>query len=221
MYSLLVLLIALMMNKMRYLAFRDQFKDFTVFSLTDILNVEAGFHRRRLNDWQEKGYLKKVIKGHYIFSDQILHEKILFEIANRIYQPSYISFEMALSYYSLIPESAYGITSATSRPTHSFVTPMTTFSYHTLRSWLFFGYVLMKSDGEKHFSLASPEKAILDLLYLKHVLKTREDFEGLRLNPDIFARKLNQDIFFNYLDRFAQKSLTLRARELWRFMQNA
>lgn len=216
-----MLLIALTVNIMRYLSFRNQFKDFTVVSLADILSVDPGFHRRRLNDWQEKGYLKKVIKGYYIFSDQILHEKILFELANRIYQPSYISFEMALSFYSLIPEAAYGITSATSRPTHSFVTPMAIFSYHTLRPRLFFGYVLMKSQGEKHFSLASPEKAILDLLYLKHTLKTKEDFGSLRLNLDIFVQKLNPDIFFNYLDRFAQKSLSLRAHELWRFAQNA
>lgn len=51
--------------------------------------------------------------------------------------------------------------------------------------------------------------------------ETREDFESLRLSPDIFAQNVDPDIFFKYLDRFAKKSLTLRATKLWKFMQNA
>ena len=84
---------------MQYLELEKSFKDFTVFSLTDIKRIHAGFHRRRLNEWQEKGYIKKIIKGYYISSDLEISENILFEIANRIYRPSYISLETALSYY--------------------------------------------------------------------------------------------------------------------------
>jgi predicted transcriptional regulator of viral defense system len=105
---------------MQYLEFQNVLKDFTVFSLADIRQVEPGFHRRRLNEWQEKGYIKKVVKGHYVFSGQELDERGLFEIANRIYAPSYVSFEMALSYYGLIPESVFAITSASTRKTSRF-----------------------------------------------------------------------------------------------------
>ncbi|GAI56933.1 unnamed protein product, partial [marine sediment metagenome] len=96
---------------MKYLELKSELRDFTIFSLNEIRNIEPGFHRRRLNEWQDKGYIKKVVRGYYIFSDLKLSEEILFKIANRIYLPSYISLESALSYYHLIPESVYGITS--------------------------------------------------------------------------------------------------------------
>ncbi|MFA5142987.1 MAG: hypothetical protein WC522_02300 [Candidatus Omnitrophota bacterium] len=100
---------------MKYIEFRKIMGGFPVFSLSDIRQADPTFQRRRLNEWREKGYLKKVIKGHYIFSDLSLDENRLFEIANRIYAPSYVYFEMALAYYGLIPESVYGITSASTR----------------------------------------------------------------------------------------------------------
>ena len=99
-------------NIMRFLEFRNALKTFTLFSINEIKKIDNNFHRRRLNEWQEKGYIKKIIRGYYIFSDLEVNEKVLFEIANKIHSPSYVSFEMALSYYHLIPESVYVITSA-------------------------------------------------------------------------------------------------------------
>ena len=78
---------------MQYLKLKESLKDFTVFSLADIRRVDSSFHRRRLNEWQEKRYIKKLIKGYYIFSDLELNENVLFEIANRIYAPSYVSLD--------------------------------------------------------------------------------------------------------------------------------
>ncbi len=125
---------------MQYNLFKSSLKDFTIFSLNDIKQVDPRFHRRRLNEWQIKGYLKKVIKGYYIFSDLEFNENILFEIANKIYSPSYVSFEMALSYYDLIPESVYGITSASTRRTYNFKTSIAEFNYRTIKPQLHFGY---------------------------------------------------------------------------------
>src|SRR4030043_614617 len=105
---------------MNYLNLRGSLKNFSVFSLRDILRGEPGFHRRRLNEWQAKGYIRKVIKGFYIFSDLPLDELVLFEIANRVYKPSYVSLESALAYYQLIPESVFGVTSVSTRRTYRF-----------------------------------------------------------------------------------------------------
>lgn len=44
---------------MNYLTFRKAFNGFTVIALADIRAVEPNFHRRRLNEWQDKGYLTK------------------------------------------------------------------------------------------------------------------------------------------------------------------
>ena len=97
---------------MTYLLLRIIFKDFIIFSLNDIRKTEPGFHRQRFFEWIKKGYIKKIIREYYCFSDTEISESILCYIANQIYYPSYISFEFALSYYNLIPEGVYSITSA-------------------------------------------------------------------------------------------------------------
>jgi len=206
---------------MKYIAFREQFKDFTVFSLNDIRSIDPGFHRRRLNNWQEKGYLKKIIKSYYTFSDTLLNENVLFETANRIYAPSYISLEMALSYYGLVPEAVYGITSATTRVTKTFPTPVGEFLYRTLRPRLFFGYIIVEYNASKHLMIASPEKAVLDYFYLHPSLKKTNDFEGLRFNVDSFFERIKEPVFFEYLRRFRHKSLARRMHSFWEFMKNA
>ncbi|MBU1923375.1 MAG: hypothetical protein KJ710_03815, partial [Candidatus Omnitrophica bacterium] len=151
---------------MTYIEFQKIVGPFTVFSLADIRQADPAFYRRRLNEWQEKGYIRKVIKGYYVFADRALNEKVLFEIANRIYAPSYVSFEMALAYYGLIPESVYGVTSASTRKTSHFKTPIGAFIYRTIRPKLYFGFDFLRNH-EKLFKMASPEKAFLDFFYIK------------------------------------------------------
>ncbi len=194
---------------MQYVELRELLKDFTVFSLRDIRSLDSSFHRRRLNEWQEKGYIKKVVRGHYIFADSKTDESVLFEIANRIYAPSYISLEMALSYYNLIPESVYGITSVSTRRTYTFKTPIAEFSYRTIKPALFFGYELASSNG-KVYKIASVEKTILDYLYLHSDIATSDDFASLRIDRDMFFEQVNKEKIDQFLNRFAQKALTKR-----------
>jgi len=92
---------------MKYLELKSELRDFTIFSLNEIRNIEPGFHRRRLNEWQDKGYIKKVVRGYYIFSDLKLSEETLFKIANRIYLPSYISLESAFFFIYLFRLTFY------------------------------------------------------------------------------------------------------------------
>ena len=195
---------------MHYLGFKEALSRFTVFSLSDIRKVAPQFQPRRLCEWQAKGYIQKIIKGHYRFNDQELHEETLFEIANRIYNPSYISLEMALSYYRLIPEGVYGITSISTRRTYRFKTPIAEFIFHTLHRKYFFGYVIREYNG-KHFKIASLEKAVLDFLYFNETLKTPSDFEALRLNKAVLASDLNEKKLKAFLKRFGQPQLTRRA----------
>jgi predicted transcriptional regulator of viral defense system len=202
---------------MNFIKLRDSLKDFTVFSLHDILQVDQSFHRRRLNEWQSKGYIKKVIKGFYIFSDLVLNEHVLFEISNRIYKPSYISLESALSYYHLIPESVYGVTSVSTRRTYKFMTGMTEFNYRTVRPDFYFGYVV-QAYNHKAFKIAQPEKAIIDYFYLNPHLNNENDFESLRINSKQFFEIVNKEILFDYQTKFPQKSLKERISHFMDFM---
>ena len=206
---------------MNYLEFKKYLDCFTAFSIADIERISPRFHRRRLNEWQQKGYIKKIIKGYYMFSDVDLNENTLFEIANRIYNPSYISFEMALSHYGLIPEAAYGITSAATRRTYTFKTNIGEFTYKTVKKPLFFGYDLKEYDKNKYFKMASPEKALLDYFYIYPALKDTVAFESLRINKDAFLKHIHYKKLMIFLKKFKQKTLTQRIRTLLEFMKHA
>ena len=205
---------------MRFLEFRDAFKSFTIFSIDEIRKIATGFHRRRLNDWQEKGYIKKIVKGYYIFTDLGLNESVLFEIANRIHRPSYVSLEMALSYYHLIPESVYVITSVSSRKPYQYDTPIAKFNYNKIKPKLFFGYDLVDYD-DKNFKIASIEKAILDYFYFHSNLNSIDDFSDLRLNQDNFWNQINLEKLQEFLDRFNHKRLSLTMKSFLEFMNHA
>ena len=202
---------------MQYVQLKESLKDFTVFSLNDIRRIDNTFHRRRLNEWQDKGYIKKVVKRYYIFSDLELNENVLFEIANRIYSPSYISFEMGLFYYHMIPESVYGITSASSRRTYKFKTSIAEFNYKTIKPELFFGYDIIRYDN-KYFKIASPEKAILDYFYINSHLKKESDFASLRINKDMFSEQIGTKRLYAFLKKFGQKTLKNRINSFLEFL---
>lgn len=204
---------------MQYVELRESLKDFTIFSLNDIKSVDSSFHRRRLNEWQEKGYIKKLVRGYYIFSDLELNDNVLFEIANRLYSPSYVSLEMALAYYHLIPESVYGITSVSTRRTYTFKTSIGQFSYRAIKLPLFFGYELVKYD-DKVFKIACPEKAILDFFYLNPDIRTDNDFGSLRIDSDMLLERVSEEKLFNLLDVFTHKRLAKRIGAFWKFMSS-
>ena len=200
---------------MKFLDLKNHFRDSAVLSISDIRKIEPDFDVRRLVEWQKKGYVKKIIRNFYVFSDQETTEPSLFIIANTIYQPSYISFEMALAHYQLIPESVYGITSAATKKTTTLKTPLGNFIYRSLKPELFFGYVPIPFQNQRYL-IAEPEKALLDYFYLNSTLLNDDDFAGLRINREEFLAKVNQEKLEKYLAVF--DSLTLKKRVL-RFME--
>jgi len=205
---------------MKYLDFKEALKDFTLFSINEIRKIDQRFHRRRLNDWQEKGYLRKIIKGYYIFSDLQINEHVLFEIANKIHRPSYVSLEMALSNYHLIPESTYAITSVSSRRPCRYETPMATFVYRKIKPAFFFGYDLVESHG-KRFKIACPEKTILDYFYMNPHLNSLSDFASLRIDASAFRERVNEEKLLSFLEKFSQKRLSKRILSFMDYMRNA
>jgi predicted transcriptional regulator of viral defense system len=194
---------------MVFLNFKEKLKDFIVFNLNDIRKIDAGFDLRRLSEWQEKGYIKMIRRGHYAFANLEANESVLFLTANKIYSPSYISLEMAFSYYNLIPEAVYGITSVASLKTNNFKTDFGEFIYRHIKPELMFGYKLVGYKGH-NFKIAEIEKAILDYFYLNSHLKADADFTGLRFNSEEFTELANKDKLNNYLNAFGNKSLRKR-----------
>lgn len=205
---------------MQYLEFRQKLKDFIVFSLVDIKKIESRFHRRRLNEWQDKGYIKKLRRGYYIFSDIELNENTLFLVANKLYTPSYVSFEKALSHYNLIPEGVYTITSASSKKRTEFITPIGQFSYQQLKPQLMFGYHLEKR-GRQSYKMADIEKAVLDYLYIFPNMIKEADLYEWRFNAEEFLRVADMNKFNRQMKVFNNKSLEKRIQAFFSFIKQS
>lgn len=194
---------------MRFLDFKCHFVAFRIFSVQDILKWDSAFDTRRLVEWQKKNYVKRIINRWYMFVDTPLDENFLYLAANRIYSPSYVSFESALAYYRLIPEGVYTITSATTLKTNQFTTSLGAFSYRHLKPELMFGYRLVEGAGQ-HFKMAEPEKLLLDYLYLNTDLQSADDFESLRINQAELRALLHLPRLIEYLALFENKALEKR-----------
>jgi predicted transcriptional regulator of viral defense system len=202
---------------MNFVTFKNSLRDFPVFSLADIRAAHGGFDRRRLSEWQKKGYIKKIVKGYYFFSDVDMNEDTLSAIANKIYKPSYISFETAMSHYRLIPESIYMITSASTKRTSLFETPLARFSYRTIKPALFFGYSLLPG----RIKMAYMEKAILDYFYINPAVQTDDDFASLRINREEMLGRVNKERLADYMQRFSQKRLSKRMEHFLEWLKRS
>lgn len=198
---------------MNYNSFRQHFDKHLLLNLTDIRNSFPDFDQRRLFEWQKKGYIRKLINKCYIFSDRVYTDNEINFIANQIYSPSYLSLEYALQYYSLIPETVYVKTSITTRRTYHIQNNLGDFSYHRVKHQAFFGYRLVSIEGV-NFRLAEPEKAILDLIYLRADIKDANDFEELRINQEVFLNKIDKDKLHQYALRFDQKNILTKIENL-------
>jgi len=202
---------------MNFIQFKNSLRDFPLFSLADIRTVNNRFDRRRLSEWKKKGYIKKIVKGHYLFSDMDMSEDLLLAIANKIYRPSYISFETAMSHYRLIPENVYMITSASTKRTYLFETSLARFSYRTVKPALFFGYFLLPG----RIKMAYMEKAILDYFYIHPTLQTEDDFASLRISREEMLSCLNKKRLTDYVRRFSQKRLAKRMDHFLEWLEYA
>jgi predicted transcriptional regulator of viral defense system len=205
---------------MQFFELKEQLKNFLIFSIKDIEKVDSLFYKQRLSEWQEKGYIKKIRQGFYIFSDLKINEQILCSIANNIYKPSYISLEMAFYLYNLIPEGVYKITSVTSQKTNSFKTDVGNFTYKHIKPELMFGYEI-KEYGNYNYSIAEMEKAILDYLYLNSHIKNEKDFDSLRFNISEFKAKVDMDKLKKYSNAFNNKALLVRVNKFINYIEHA
>lgn len=117
-------------------------------------------------------------------------------IANMLYGPSYVSLDFALSYYGLIPEAVYEITSVTTGRTKTYDTPVGRFSYeHASLNVYPVGIASVANESGHFFLMATPEKALCDKLMQTSNLringvKTMLNYleQDLRLDFDEFAK---------------------------------
>ena len=199
---------------MNYIEFRENFYPLACFSLDQIYSAYPQFDRTNLTRWMKKGYIVRLRQGYYTFPDYKSKRDFSLYFANRIYKPSYISLHTALSFYGMIPETVSQITSVTSLKTAAFRNDFGDFSYKNLKEDLMFGYELKEMDENRRLMFATPEKAILDLLYLYPFYNSEKEMEELRMDEYYMRKDLNVELLLSYNGRFRSKALDKRTRLL-------
>jgi len=165
---------------------KAELKLFTILDYQRILGVNYSAAQRSISRYIQAGFIVKVRKGLYFLKSSPPHE---FEVANKVYYPSYISFETALSFYGIIPETIYEVISATPRLTREFVINNIKYSYKKIKRECFCGYRPVKIKGAVVL-IAEPEKALADYLYFVALGQRELSYERIDLNKIKKARLL-------------------------------
>ena len=183
-----------------------------LFTLGDIKNLFPDEKVKTIKNnfirWLSKRYFVRLKRGLYEFVEQGGELKIPdLYIASRLYEPSYVSLETALSIYSIIPDIAAAVTSVTSQHTRTFKNKYGSFFYRTCQKKAFTGYRIMLYEGFKVW-IADKEKALIDFLYYRSRLGQSLDFDEERLNKEIL-KKINWVKAFRYVKLFNKKTVKL------------
>jgi len=142
---------------------------------------------------QQQGQLIRLKKGVFVVAPGVSNKTLSMElIANHLYGPSYVSLESALAYHGLIPERVHLMRSVTIKRARNFTTPLGEFEYLTmLAPYYSIGIKQLVFGEEYSFLIASPEKALADLIIVTSGLRIQSAkamreylYEDLRLDFD-------------------------------------
>lgn len=201
---------------MSFLELKEQLFDLACFNIYQVYAWKPDFDRNNLTRWTKKGYLIRLRQGYFAFSEYKNKPDFSLYFANRIYRPSYISLHTALSFYGVIPEAVVQITSVTALKTASFANNFGEYAYKNVKENLMFGYELKPMADHRTIQFATPEKALLDLLYLYSFYDNEQELEELRLDEDFLHTDLNTDLLMEYCAKFQSKALDHRIKLLFK-----
>ena len=131
------------------------------------------FPKDKIAAMEKQQQLIRIKKGLFVVAQQEGTSPISRElIANHLYGPSYVSLESALSYHNLIPERVYRVRSVTMKRFKMYDTPLGVFEYRTVSPEYFsIGIQQQVTQDNTAFLIASPEKALCDLIVLSSGLR--------------------------------------------------
>lgn len=176
--------------------FREVYKTleqnkYHVFSYEDILLFYPQENKDNLKKliyrWKKQGWIYALKRGMY----ELVYPQDFnvpdFYIANKLYGPSYVSLEAALSNYSIIPEVSMAVTSIATKPTRRFKNKHGLFIYRTVKPQAFSGYYVEKQGGFD-ILMAEPEKAVIDYIYFKKYRSKGNDYAQDRMEKNILKK---------------------------------
>jgi hypothetical protein len=150
----------------------------------------------KISELEKSGRLIRLKKGMYVVSPAESGQLLSMElIANHLYGPSYVSMQSALRYYELIPEMVCTLRSMTIKHTRTFRNSLGRFEYMQCSKAYFPIGIRQEIHGDTAFLIATPEKALCDVLVNTALLNLRSQKElfvyleeDLRLDMYTFRR---------------------------------
>ncbi len=165
----------------------DHFRAAPFFELQEVRALAACSDSQlanQLSQWVEQGRLIRCRKGKYLLGARYRSfTPSSYYVANYLYRPSYVSLSTALQFYGLIPEAVGVVQSVTPRHGQKWSTDLAEFSYRSIKRGRFWGYHRETTDAlpaQNKFLIADPEKALLDVFYLRTGEWTRERLSAMR-----------------------------------------
>lgn len=140
--------------------------------------------RLQLTRWTKSGKLYQLRREVYALAPP--YQKVKphpFLVANLLQRASYVSLQSALAFHGMIPETVQITTSVTAGRPGRRNTPLGVFEYRHIQSELLRGYRMIELDmvpGQQAL-VATPEKALLDLIYLQPGGEKSNYLQELRL----------------------------------------
>lgn len=164
--------------------------------------------QRQLADWVRSGKVVQLRRGLYTLAQPYQVETPhSYTIANYLTRGSYVSLHVALSHYDLIPEHVAVVTSVTTGRPGMWQNQYGYFSYQHIQPALFFGFQYRQVTKTQWAYMATPEKALLDLIYLTPTAERADYIRALRLQN---LEQLNLERLTTYVQR-ANRPKLIRA----------
>jgi hypothetical protein len=150
----------------------------------------------KVSEMEKSGTLIRLKKGMYVVSPHESGKLVSVElVANHLYGPSYVSRESALRHYGLIPERVHTLQSMTTKHSRVFINALGKFDYTQCTKDYFSIGIRREVTNDAAFLIASPEKALCDVIIHTQNLNVRfqKDLliyleENLRFDMDAFYR---------------------------------
>lgn len=163
-----------------------------VFTDTEVASLIEGTPNRRYGLMKRaiaSGALIQLRRGVYCLGKAYQRESLnQFELAQKIYSPSYVSLESALSHHGWIPEAVYTVTSVCLKRSTAFQTPVGNFSFLRIPKFNFIGIERVQQGRRVHL-IASPTKALADYIIAHKVTLAPESLKkSLRIDDEAWKQ---------------------------------
>jgi len=175
-----------------------------IFSLHDIVLLsgeEKPFVSVQLSRLVRSGIIRRPVRGWYLNPFALPSAE---ELSMVIRRPSYLSMEYALSRHGILSQNVFTLTLVTPKLPYTYRTGASIFEYHQIKRSLFRGYV-----QEGSVLVADPEKALLDLIYIRYVRGREFGRSALdSLVDDMYLEDLDRGKLLRYAEGFDGRTMT-------------